>query len=259
MELKRKTARRYFLLAAFLFAFSFAHAQTTLIIPQIVDGGAWLTTIALTNTSANQTVVSLSFFQETGSGATMPWSLAFAEMNSAQAQAVVLRGGSTLLLHTVGNAPVATVGWGQLSETDSSAPVVAYAIFTQRVAGRSDQDGTAPAAAAGSRILVPFNNTNGSVTSIAIANPGSTNESIFVGIRTPFSTTQPAAITLYPQGHTSFDFPTMFPVTATQSGLAEFYSTSGSFSILALTFNSGAFTTAPTYHVTGPPIIILTP
>jgi hypothetical protein len=68
LKSKRVTTSRCFFAAAFLFAFSCAQAQTTLIIPQIVDGGAWLTTIALTNTSASQTVASLSFFQETGGG-----------------------------------------------------------------------------------------------------------------------------------------------------------------------------------------------
>jgi len=246
---------RCFFAAAFSFAFSCAQAQSTLIIPQIVDGGAWLTTIALTNTSASQTVASLSFFQETGGGNTSSWPLNFVEMTSAQTQNLVLAGVSSLFLHTLGTAATTTIGWAQLSETDASAPVVAYAIFTQRVPGRSDQDGTAPAAAAVSRILVPFDNTSGAVTSMAIANTTSSSETINVGIRTASATTQPMAITLPADGHTSFGFPTQFAATAGLSGLAEFYAPSGSFSILALKFNSGAFTTAPVYSATGPPII----
>ncbi len=57
-----------------------------------------------------------------------------------------------------------------------------------------------------------------------------------------------------PRSH-SFDSSTQFPATAGQSGLAEFYGPSGTFSILALKFNSGAFTTAPVYAVSGAPII----
>jgi len=256
--MKNETTSRCFFLAVFLFAVSSAQAQTSLIIPQIVDGAAWLTTIALTNTSASQTIASLSFFQETGGGNTTSWALNFEEMTSAQAQSLVLPAGSSVFLHTLGTAANTTIGWGKLVETDASLPVLAYAIFTQRVTGRSDQDGTAPAAAAVSRILVPFDNTNGAVTSMAIANTTSSSGTIFVGIRTATATTQPAAITLPADGHTSFAFPTQFPATAGQSGLAEFYSSSGSFSILALKFNSGAFTTAPVYSVTGPPIIAST-
>jgi hypothetical protein len=247
-----------FPLVTLLFASTLAHAQTT-IIPQVVDGGAWLTTIVLTNTSANSATADLTFSQEisgASTGATQPWPLNFVEINSAQAQAVVLTPGSTRFLHTLGNAPVTTIGWGQLSEADGAGAIVAYAIFAQR-SGTTVQQGTAPASAAVSRILVPFNNTSGIVTSMAIANPTSSNESISVAIRTPFAIEQTTGITLLPEGHASFDFPTEFPGTAQVSGLVEFYSATGSFSILALQFESGAFTTAPVYPVAGAPILII--
>jgi hypothetical protein len=240
------------ILVALLFAISVGQAQT-LVIPQIVDGGAWLTTIAVTNESSSSETVSLTFFQETGGGATSPWSLGFVEMTSAQD--LVIAGGDTIFLHTPGTAANTTIGWGQLLEADGTGAVAAYAIFTQRVPGRSDQDGTAPAAPAATRILVPFDNTSGAVTSMAIANPTASSQTVNVGIRTSSTTAQPSPITLPAQGHTSFTFPTQFTATAGTSGLAEFYSPSGSFSILALKFNAGAFTTAPVYAESGPPII----
>ncbi|HEV3333857.1 MAG TPA: hypothetical protein VG096_22885 [Bryobacteraceae bacterium] len=249
----KKCVRLGLFSVAFLLASSLAHAQV-LVVPQVVDGGAWLTTIAITNTGATQTVVSLSFFQEIpgGGGATSSWSLAFVE--NVQAAAVVLPPGSTLFLHTPGTAANTTVGWGQINELDGSGVVVAYAIFTAR--GASLQNGTAPASAAVSRILVPFDNVGGAATSMAIVNTTSSSETINVGIRTSAGISQPSAITLPAQGHTSFDFPTKFgAAVAGLSGLAEFYSPSGSFSILALRFQSGAFTTAPVYSATGPPLI----
>jgi len=251
--MKKKIAR-WGAWVAGLLACSFAQAQT-LDIPQIVDGGAWLTTIVVTNTSANQAIARLSFYQETGGGATSPWSLNFVEMTSSQVQNLVLAGGTTVFLHTPGTAANTTIGWGQLLETDGAGAVVAYAIFTQRVPGRTDQDGTAPAAAAASRFLVPFDNTSGAVSTMAIANTTSSSLTVNVGIRTGNTITQPSSITLPAQGHASFAFPTQFTATAAQSGLAEFYSPSGSFSILALKFNSGAFTTAPVYPESGLPII----
>jgi len=249
--LEKTTARLCFLAAVSSFVCSLAHSQTS-IIPQIVDGGAWLTTIAVTNTGSSQEIVSLTFFQETGGGNTSSWNLAFQEGSAA---GLVLQPASTIFLHTFGTAATTTIGWGQLQELDAAGAVAAYAIFTQRVPGRSDQDGTAPAAAAVSRILVPFDNVNGAVTSMAVANATASSETINVGIRIGSSTSQPSALMLPANGHASFTFPTQFTATAGQSGLAEFYAPSGSFSILALKFNSGAFTTAPVYSVTGPPII----
>jgi hypothetical protein len=262
--MKKDVTRLLFFGVALLFAFSSARAQVsapqelTSVIAQIVDGGAWATTIALTNTSANPTDVYLSFYQETGGGNTQSWGLNFVEMTSAQAGSLVLPAGSTLFLHTLGTAAATTVGYGEVSEpVGSGTPVVAaYAIFTQRIPGRPDQDGTAEATPPAVRILAPFDNTNGAVTSMAITNDSGYNTSVSVGIRTPASTVQPAAITLPPGGHMSFTLPTQFPETADQTGLAEFYSSLTSFSILALRFNSGAFTTAPVYSVTGPPIMI---
>jgi hypothetical protein len=250
-NMNQKTVRWCLLLVSILFPYSLAQAQT-LFIPQIVDGGAWLTTIPITNTGATQTTVSLSFFQETGNGNTSSWNLAFVE--NVQTSNIVLPAGSTLFLHTTGSAASTTIGWGQLHELDNAGSVVAYAIFT--VTGAALQNGTAPAAGAASRILVPFDNTKGSATSIAIANTTTSSETINVGIRINGATSQPASITLPAQGHTSFDFPTKFGATvAGQSGLAEFYAASGSFAILGLRFQSGAFTTAPVYTESGPPLI----
>jgi len=258
--MKKDATRLLFFGVALLFAVSLAQGQisspgyTLLIIPQIVDGGPWLTTIALSNTSANPAGVNLRFYQESSDdGSTQPWSLNFLEMPGAQTQIVTVPAATTLFLHTLDTASSTTIGWGQL-EQSGNAPVAAYAIFTQRSEGPV-QKGTAPAALAISRILVPFDNTSGAVTTMAIANPTLSSESIFVGIRTAAGTTQPPAITLPAEGHASFSFPAQFTASAGQSGMAEFYSATGIFSILALEFQSGAFTTAPVYPATGPPII----
>ncbi|HUI76855.1 MAG TPA: hypothetical protein VLY24_03040 [Bryobacteraceae bacterium] len=252
--MKKNTAHRGLCVAGFLLASSVAQAQTSNI-SQIVDGGPWFSTIVVTNTSGSQASAGLNFYQETGGGATSPWSLDFMEMTSAQAKALMIPAGTTVFLHTFGTAANTTVGWGQLTEVDNAGSVVAYAIFTQRVPGRTDQEGTAPAAAASSRILVPFDNTGGAATSMAIANTTSSSLTVNVGIRTSSATTQPSSIVLPAQGHTSFSFPTQFAASAGASGLAEFYAPSGSFSILALKFEAGAFSTAPVYAETGSPII----
>jgi hypothetical protein len=135
--------------------------------------------------------------------------------------------------------------------------VVAYAIFTERVAGRQDQDGTATASNSATRFLVPFDNTNGFVTAIAIANPNSSSQSISVGIQTSGNAiTSPSPINMPANGHMTFALPQQFSATSGQSGLAEFYTSGASISVLALRFNpTGAFTTAPVYAETGPPVI----
>lgn len=238
--------------AAVLSALSLAQAQTS-IIPQIADGGGWQTTIVLTNTTASAASASLTFYEDTSAGATQNWNLTFLEVSSTQSLSVPAAG--TLFLHTPGAAAVTSQGWAQLQ---SVAGVTAYAIFTQRVTGLPDQDGTAPAAASTSGVLVPFDNTSGFVTSVAIANPSSASESISVGMQPSVGTSsQQSPITLPAQGQMAFALPQQFSPTSGQRGLLEFYSASGSLSVLALRFNpTGAFTAAPVYQEAGPPIIV---
>jgi hypothetical protein len=186
-------------------ALSVAHAQIQ-IIPQIADGGAWQTTLVLTNTGTTSATASLTFFQSNGDGTTKSWTPPFQETSSTQS--LTLAAASTTFLHTLGTAANLTEGWAQLQ---ASSSVVAYAIFTQTVTGRTNQDGTAPAAAAVSRILVPFNNTSGFATTIAIANSGTASESIAVGVQ-PVSgaAAQLSTISLPAGGYTAFSLQDQF-------------------------------------------------
>ena len=157
-----------------------------------------------------------------------------------------------------------SVGWGEvIASGPGVAGVVAYAIFTQRIPARQDQDGTAAAAAGSARFLVPFDNSGGFITAVAVANPSSTG-SINVNIQLDSGAISHGSLTLPDQGHAAFVLPDQFPETAGQRGLAEFYVTGAvrgtpSLSMLALRFNaSGAFTTAPVYGQSGTPIIGVT-
>ena len=239
-----------YLWLAFFSVLSAGHAQI-LIIPQIADGGGWQTTLVLTNTTTSTASASLSFYQDTGGGATQTWNLSFLE--NVSTQNLSLPGGRTLFLHTPATNSTTSVGWAQLQ---APATLVAYAIFTQRVPGRTDQDGTAPAAAAATRILAPFDNTANFVTAFAVVNPTGSSESIGVNFQTDTGAITNSSLMLPAQGHMAFALAQQFPATSAVRGLAEFYVSSGSFSILALRFNpTGGFTASPVYAQTGSPII----
>jgi hypothetical protein len=234
------------------FAYSAPVLAQALIVPQVADGGGWQTTVVLTNMNTSAVSVSMSFYVETGGGNTSPWNLAFLETSNTSS--ISLPGASAVYLHTPGTAGTTSVGWGELT---AASGVVAYAIFTQTVPGRQNQDGTAPAAAGASGVLVPFDNSAGSVTAIAIANPTNSSETIQVGFRTANGTVTQSSISLPAQGHTSFSLPTQFAAVAGQTGLAEFYDSGGNFSLIALRFNmTDSFTAAPVYPETGSPIIV---
>jgi hypothetical protein len=225
----------------------------SLTIPHIVDGAGWQSTIVLTNMSANAASATLVFHKETGGGNTGPWTPTFQEVVSTSG--LTMAGGSTLFLHTTGKAsdPLSQ-GWAELN---ADAGVTGYVVFTIRVPGRQDQEGTAPAATASNRILVPYDDSNGFVTGIAVTNPTGSAQTLSVGFRT---TSGGVAVNTLPAipagGHMSFVLSQQFPVINGHEGLAEFYSSSGNVSMIALRFNpTSSFTAAPVYAQTGAPLI----
>ncbi|HEY3738844.1 MAG TPA: hypothetical protein VGL53_03320 [Bryobacteraceae bacterium] len=224
----------------------------TQIIPQVADGAGWSTTIVLANTTAIAQAVTLTFNMDTRNSATTPWTPPFLE--NVSLSSISLPAGSTLFLHTSGTSAALTQGWGQV---DAAAGVSGYAIFTSQALPNAAQDATAPAVSAANRILVPFDNSSGFASAIAVANPTDATETVQVNVRTSdggtFSGTLPD---LPAKGQTTFLMAGQFADTAGKSGLAEFYVTSGSISIIALRANpSGAFTAAPVYFESGDPVI----
>ncbi len=178
---------------AFIYSVGFltlaASCPAQLIMSQIADGSNWRTAIVLTNTTATASTASLTFHQDSTSGATVPWSPPFLETSNTQNMPIAA--GGTIFLHTPGTAAALSQGWGLLTGTG----VVGTAIYTyESYNGRPDQDGTSDATAPATRILVPFDNTNSFVTSMAIANPNATAETVNVNIKTDGGTVTTATL-----------------------------------------------------------------
>jgi len=230
----------------------FGQSAQTLIIPDVVDGGGWQSTIVITNSSTNSAVANLSFYTDTAGGATQPWNPAFLETSSTTGLALL--SGSSMFLHTPGTAATLTQGW---AEIHADAGIVAYNIFTNRLPGVKDQDSTAPAVGATNRILVPYDDANGFVSAIAVVNPTATAQSVSVGFQTTDGLIAIDALPTVPaMGHMTFVLSQQFPEISGHRGLAEFYSATGNLSMIALRFNPTQSSTAmPVFFQTGAPLI----
>jgi len=102
---------------------------------------------------------------------------------------------------------------------------------------------------------MPFDNTSGLVTAMAVVNPNAAAETISVNFRTSAGVTTGSLGSVPAMGQLAFVLPSQFTDLSDEAGLAEFYST-GTFSIIALRANpSGGFTSAPVYFESGAPII----
>jgi len=232
-----------------------------LIIPHLADGGGWKTTLVLTNTSTSLATVKLAFHMETAAGLTVPWNPPFMEVGSTDN--LTMPGGSTLFLHTNGTSRLGAgaVGWG---EVQTSGAVQVYAVFTSVATPGSTAEGTAPASTGASRLLMPFDNTNGRFTALALATNSTTDQTVAVTIRSNNGTiTKGTLPTLPAAGHTSFLLTSLTsPLGAAatgQEGLVEFTGSAGSLSGIALRFNANtAFTSAPMYPQFGSPVVGVT-
>jgi len=235
---------------------------TGLVIPQVVDGGGWQSTIVVTNTSTLAANAALQFFQTTdAAGDTTPWTLPTVE--GTNLSDIALAPGATVLVHTPDRAAALTEGFGELV---ASPGVQAFAIFTWYVPGRQNQDGTAPAAYPGTDILVPFDNSPGFSTGIAVVNTSGAAEALNVKAVLAAGGTFTATLPSIPaQGHAAFSLATQFPELAGQQGTVELSTQAEileatakqerprviavpTFSVIGLRFNpTGAFTSLPVY------------
>jgi hypothetical protein len=245
-------SRNLILTAMFSMACVCAQVQ---VIPQATDGANWRFTLVATNTTSSDTTALLAFYQDTGGGNTATWTPPFLE--GGNFSTLTLPAGSSVFLHSPGTASTLTQGWAQIT---SSPGVESYIIYTYSP-GNTSSDATAPAAPSASRILVPFDNTGSLSTALAVANPNLVSETISVNIRSSTGNVSTDSLSIPAQGHVAVVMPSQFTETKGQAGLAEFYTSSGTFSIIALRANNNpstglfSFTSAPVYSETGPPII----
>src|SRR6185295_17623781 len=153
-------------------------------------------------------------------------------------------GGSRTIV-TLGTGTLTDQGWADLT---SPRLISGLGIFRQRNAGRADQEAAVSATTPATRFVIPYDNTQGFVSSMAIVNTSSAGSRATTvtprdeaGVALPGNT-----INLPPLGHDAFEMSQRFPSMAGRRGAAEFVSGTPDFSALGLRFSSrGAFTSLP--------------
>lgn len=192
---------------------------------QIASGGGWKTTLTLINMASGSNSVKFAFRMDDGRPLTLPLAITqrgASENATASSLDRTLDAGATLLVES--EAPVSAaplVGW---AEVNSSQPVAGFAIFRQRSRDGRDAEGTAALETTrGSRLLLPFDNSAGFATAVAIVNLTGDAATINATIRDDNGAqidSQPFALT--GMGHTSFAIGERFPITNGRRGSIEF-------------------------------------
>ncbi len=212
-------------------------------IPQVADGGEFRTSITLVNNEATTANVRLRFWQDDGTaGATKPWTVAFT--TGENPDSLTIAPGTSITLETNGASPTVQQGW---AEVVTDQWVTGFAVFRQSVPGYSAQEAAVPVnVATPLRYLLPFDNTGGFTTSMAVANlsasiPAQVNFTFRDG--QGLRLLQAALPDLPAQGHRAFRIIDLWPDMDGKRGTLEVSSLSGEVTVLGLRFSSGgAFT-----------------
>jgi hypothetical protein len=200
------------------------------ILSHVASGSIWKTTITLENTSSTPNVVRVDFYADNGSALTLPYT-ANLQGNSVTGTGASLdetiNPGATLVIATEAPALPTVVGWAQVF---SSGPVAGYAIFREQLSNGTYTEGTVPLEERNiADLVVPFDNTGGFVTGVAIVNASTASKTIDATIRDAFGNKlgSATAIVLPANGHLAFVSTTQYPMTKGQLGTIEFQPTSG--------------------------------
>lgn len=218
---------------------SFTSAQR---IPQLVDGGGWKTRFIITNTEQVPVTYTFQFWSQNGS------TLAFPILNGT---AGVLSGtvapGASVFAQTPGTSPTLQQGWAEVA---SSARIRVSAIYQYQVGGPRDSLGTETATLSGNNIVMPFDNTQGNVTAIAIANTNATQPlQVTMLFETDAGVQSSVPLTLQPHSQQTFVDTAMNSAVAGARGSIKFTAPTADIAVIGLEFTqSGQFTSLETYQ-----------
>jgi uncharacterized protein (TIGR03118 family) len=211
---------------------------------QVASGGGWKTTMTLINLSASPVNAQINLYADSGNPLTLP--LTFPQFNStasAATQTVTVGPNDSVVIASNSSASTIGVGWADVLAT---GPLAGYLTFGVTSGGTSSE-GTVPLdTRLSSSLLLPYDNTNGYQTGLALANQSATAQSVTVTLLdqngNQLSSTP---ISLPAFGHSSFFVSNQFSPSANQLGIIQFQGTAGVTGVGLRFSPAGTFTSIP--------------
>jgi hypothetical protein len=224
---------------------------TRLRIPQVVDGGAWKTTIILVNADSVPASFIVTFHQSDGTPVAFP--LEGAGLVTQYSDTIPVGGSRTI--NSLGQAADLVQGWAEIV---SARSISGAAVIQQGSAGSADAEGAVRLRSKSTKhFLLPFDNTQGFITAMAILNPDAT-QAASVSVVFRDENGQPISnesLTLGPQTRQAFALSTQFPKSAAKRGVVEFTSAGAELAALDLRFSPrGSFSSIEPIAIDSPPV-----
>jgi hypothetical protein len=222
--------------------------------PHLAAEGGWLTTFTFVNKSSTAQTARTNLFSPAGSALPLP--IALPQQTAINGDVLAssldqtIAANAQFVMQATGPANVPYFeGSAQLNATGTVAESIdGFAIFHYNP---NNQEAVVPMETRNAAAyILPFDNTNGVLTGVALENVSANVATIPVIIRDDTgATVGTGTIALNALGHTSFvlsDAKTGFPVTANIRGTVEFDTpTSAQISVLGIRYTGGTLTTIP--------------
>lgn len=213
------------------------------VFPHVAIGGVWSSEMTLVNLDPDdEAVFTLRFYKPDGS----PWLMTIPGLGTNSAFDIVLPPEGSAVYKP--DSPGVDIETGSaVIDQPSDAQVAGHIIFTDQTEGRPVFESVVPLSSDSEFYLsMPFDNTTGNVSCIAIANP--VNSQVVYSLE--FSNNDDELIhivtnrSLGSRGQLAFCLPNEFPETAGERGLIRITGSSNFLSVLGFRFNyAGAFAT----------------
>jgi hypothetical protein len=217
------------------------------VIPQVVDGDGWKTTLRFVNLSSHPVTFNVLFLSDSGTDMSLP----IVGVGSVINVAVTLPVADTVEVESAGNDQALTQGWAYLLPQTAGDSISGFAIFRQRApgntTGRADQETAVPIVNQfGEHFALMYDNTK-FATGLAVANASATESvAIPVNVRDQHGNIiDSPTISLGPGSHTAFELASLWPSTAGGQGTIEFMASGLGIGALGLRFNGSSFTGFP--------------
>ena len=199
----------------------------------VAVGGGWTTTILLMNLGISQAAYTLRIYGDSGTPQALPFQNAATQMDLGTRS--VLTGtipvGGVVSFKAQDIASSTTTGWALIdpSSTGSIGAQVVFRYLTGQEATALLETSNSP------RFYLPFDNTNGSATGVALVNPQANAVTVNVNFRdTNGLPLINDTFTMSPMEHTSFMLADKYPALANVLGTALFKTESAANAIAAL-------------------------
>jgi hypothetical protein len=179
--------------------------STAKIFPHLAMGGGWETTIVIVNITNATTPFTQNFYDEAGNPMTVTVQAPDGSITTVNSMQNTLAPGGSVRFTLISSSADAQMGWSGISYDSSQGRLGGYASFRLNVNGVVNEGLVPLSAYDDSWFVMPFDNTQGYVTALALCNPGNVADNVTITAVDPNGNTIASeTVNLAPGAHTAY-------------------------------------------------------